>query len=49
MHYVEQIKTGVRGVGYVRLRESTAWPAFLQRNLLRPRRERTTPPATARR
>lgn len=36
MHYTDQIKTGVRGVGYVRLRESAVWPDFLQRNLLRP-------------
>ncbi len=48
-HYVEQIKTGVRGVGYVRLRESAVWPESLQRNLLRPEGEpRTRPPATAR-
>lgn len=35
MNYTEQIKTGVRGVGYVRFDESAAWPDFLQRNLLR--------------
>jgi HlyD family secretion protein len=28
--YVEQIKTGVRGVGYVKLDPSTAWPKKLQ-------------------
>jgi HlyD family secretion protein len=37
-HYLEQIKTGVRGVGYVRLSEDAAWPDFLQRNLLSPGR-----------
>jgi HlyD family secretion protein len=51
MHYVEQIKTGVRGVGYVQFRGSAEWPEFLQRNLLRPpeRERRTRPPATAHR
>jgi len=28
--YVETIKTGVRGVGYVRLDQSAAWPSWLQ-------------------
>jgi HlyD family secretion protein len=28
--YLERIKTGVRGVGYVRLKDSTVWPARLQ-------------------
>jgi len=31
--YVEQIKTGVRGVGYVKINESAVWPDRLQ-NLL---------------
>ncbi|WP_053237895.1 HlyD family secretion protein [Sandaracinus amylolyticus] len=44
--YTEQIKTGVRGVGYVRLRDDAVWPEFLQRNLLAPR-ESDTRPATA--
>jgi HlyD family secretion protein len=34
--YVERIKTGVRGVGYVKVDESAVWPARLQ-NLVRPR------------
>jgi HlyD family secretion protein len=29
-HYVERIKTGVRGVGYVKLKDSAVWPAKLQ-------------------
>ncbi len=33
-HYVERIKTGVRGVGYVRIDESAAWPDWLQKNLV---------------
>ena len=28
--YVEQIKTGVRGVGYVKVKDSAVWPARLQ-------------------
>jgi HlyD family secretion protein len=28
--YVERIKTGVRGVGYVKIKDSAAWPARLQ-------------------
>ena len=28
--YIERIKTGVRGVGYVKVRDSAAWPARLQ-------------------
>ena len=29
--YIERIKTGVRGMGYVRLDDTVAWPAFLER------------------
>ncbi len=34
--YIDVVKTGVRGVGYVKLDDSAEWPAFLQ-NLLKPR------------
>jgi HlyD family secretion protein len=34
--YIEVIKTGVRGVGYVKVDESAVWPASLQ-NLLAPK------------
>jgi HlyD family secretion protein len=37
--YIQNIKTGVRGVGYVKLDESAVWPSWLQ-NLV-------TPPAKA--
>jgi HlyD family secretion protein len=37
--YIERIKTGVRGVGYVRLVDSAVWPEFLER--------RFPPPALA--
>jgi HlyD family secretion protein len=33
--YIESVKTGVRGVGYVKLRETAVWPARLQ-NLVAP-------------
>jgi len=36
--YIEYIKTGVRGVGYVKVDESAVWPARLQ-NLLTPLQE----------
>jgi HlyD family secretion protein len=36
MPYIERIKTGVRGVGYVRLDDKVAWPAFLERPLPKP-------------
>ena len=36
MHYTERIKTGVRGVGYVKVSDSARWPARLNENLLRP-------------
>ena len=35
--YLDVVKTGVRGVGYVKLDEQAAWPPFLQ-NLLPPKR-----------
>ena len=35
--YIDVVKTGVRGVGYVRLDESAAWPAFLQ-NIVAPKK-----------
>lgn len=33
--YLERVKTGVRGVGYVKVDENAQWPAFLQ-NLVTP-------------
>ena len=29
--YLERVKTGVRGVGYVKLKDSATWPARMQR------------------
>jgi HlyD family secretion protein len=34
LHYIERVKTGVRGVGYVKIKEDAAWPERLQKNLL---------------
>ncbi len=36
VHYVERVKTGVRGVGYVKVSESAQWPKWLDKNLVRP-------------
>ncbi len=36
LHYVERIKTGVRGVGYVKINDSAVWPDWLQNNLIGP-------------
>ena len=33
-HYIESIKTGVRGVGYVRTNESVAWPKWVEGNVM---------------
>ena len=33
--FIESIKTGVRGVGYVRIDNSVAWPSWLNDNLIR--------------
>jgi HlyD family secretion protein len=35
LHYTERIKTGVRGVGYVKVKDSAAWPKWLDKNLVR--------------
>jgi HlyD family secretion protein len=34
--YVDRVKTGVRGMGYVRIDDSVAWPAFLERRFPKP-------------
>jgi HlyD family secretion protein len=35
-HYVERIKTGVRGVGYVKMSDGATWPDWLEKGLLNP-------------
>jgi len=34
--YVEQIKTGVRGVGYVKVNDAAVWPDWLEKGLVQP-------------
>ena len=43
--YIESIKTGVRGVGYVKLDPAAPWPAWLDSNLLRPAQAEYRPAA----
>jgi HlyD family secretion protein len=50
LHYVERVKTGVRGVGYVKVRDTAVWPDRLQKNLVTPSspgRPQPAPPAPA--
>jgi HlyD family secretion protein len=54
-HYIERIKTGVRGVGYVKVDPNADWPEWLQKNVLTSRvpvptvaSTSTTPDSTAR-
>ena len=35
-HYLERIKTGVRGVGYVKVNSDARWPDWLERGLINP-------------
>jgi HlyD family secretion protein len=35
-HYIERIKTGVRGVGYVKVRPDATWPQWLEKGLVNP-------------
>jgi HlyD family secretion protein len=35
-HYIERIKTGVRGVGYVKVSASAKWPDWLEKGLVNP-------------
>jgi HlyD family secretion protein len=46
-HYVQSIKTGVRGVGYVKLNDAVLWPAWLDTNLIRAPQAEYAPPAPA--
>ena len=35
-HYIERIKTGVRGVGYVKVNANAKWPDWLEKGLINP-------------
>lgn len=45
--YIEQIKTGVRGVGYVKVNEAAAWPDWLEKGLVRPTTSGEAPASSA--
>jgi HlyD family secretion protein len=50
LYYVERVKTGVRGVGYVKVKDSAVWPDRLQNNLVTPSnpgRPPSAPPVSA--
>jgi HlyD family secretion protein len=50
LHYIERIKTGVRGVGYVKVKDSAVWPDWLEKNLVGPSEPagpKAVPPAAA--
>ncbi len=47
-HYIERVKTGVRGVGYVKVRDDAQWPDWLQKNLIAPPPQQQPPPAVSR-
>ena len=42
-HYIDSIKTGVRGVGYVKVDPNAVWPAWLNTNVLQVPRATTQP------
>jgi HlyD family secretion protein len=44
--HINRVKTGLRGVGYVRLDESVEWPEFLQRRFPLPAQPATDTPPT---
>lgn len=47
LHYVARIKTGVRGMGYVKVVDSAVWPDRLQKNLVGPPPGSAPPPVSA--
>jgi HlyD family secretion protein len=45
MHYIERIKTGVRGEGYVKASAAATWPHWLEKGLLNPPKAANAPAA----
>lgn len=45
--YIERIKTGVRGVGYVKVSDTAVWPEWLEQGLLSPSQPPTAPDSSA--
>jgi HlyD family secretion protein len=37
--YVERMKTGIRGVGYVKIKDSAVWPSWLERRFVEPAKQ----------
>ena len=37
-HYIQHIKTGVRGMGYVKVQDNAVWPDWLQAGVLNPKK-----------
>jgi HlyD family secretion protein len=46
LHYIERIKTGVRGMGYVKVKDTAQFPEWLEKNLLAPPASVAPPPAS---
>lgn len=40
--YVERVKTGVRGVGYVKIKDSAVWPSWLENRFTPPANQNST-------
>jgi HlyD family secretion protein len=48
--HIDRVKTGIRGVGYVKLKDSAVWPNWLQNHLLsanQPDMKQAAPPAAS--
>ena len=48
--HIDRVKTGIRGVGYVKLKDSAVWPSWLQNRLLsanQPDMKQPAPPAAS--
>jgi HlyD family secretion protein len=46
-HYIERIKTGVRGVGYVKTTDAAVWPEFLEKGLINSPKSGSAPPVAS--
>ena len=44
--YIEKVKTGIRGVGYIKLDEATPWPEKLEHRFPKPEPSKSTTPET---
>jgi HlyD family secretion protein len=46
-HYIERIKTGIRGVGYVKVNDAVTWPDWLQKDVINSPESGTASPRCA--